>query len=426
MYLYKKTFLVISLLGYLFSESGYNTIYLMEFENQQNEFTNSHMAQALPDLIKENYKFRNDINIEYAGDIRPYLEQNSTLDEEIIKGLVINGRFLTLNDEFFVEFEAYDIQSWKRLVRRQLFCPIYDLICVHDGFIMAIEESISPFLNDALDVDATILSLDTEPNKRTPSLELDNSLDTNQKQLDDLGDRNGVNEQGQYGSRHYREFNLKEISPNPSIIRKGNSDKLIKILDQFLLNPYDVVIGDIKIEDVNSSDENLIGEIPINFSIRSNLAQELINNLPHQKIVDNMGNIILQFSKEEFIFEGTLLEKIALMKFQLLPVIFFNSRIGSIQFIILDSWNEKYTKLELNNVPLYLDNQFRPLFSLTPGVDKIQLDLDVSTLQLRYRFNVPRNLLGDYTKVTVKFLKNEELEELINKQSHINNFLENK
>ena len=134
----------------------------------------------------------------------------------------------------------------------------------------------------------------------------------------------------------------------------------------------------------------------------------------------------MQFSKEEFIFEGTLLEKIALMKFQLLPVIFFNSRIGSIQFIILDSWNEKYTKLELNNVPLYLDNQFRPLFSLTPGVDKIQLDLDVSTLQLRYRFNVPRNLLGDYTKVTVKFLKNEELEELINKQSHINNFLENK
>ena len=61
-------------------------------------------------------------------------------------------------------------------------------------------------------------------------------------------------------------------------------------------------------------------------------------------------------------------------------IIFFNSRIGSIQFIILDSWNEKYTKLELKNVPLYLDNQFRPLFSLTPGVDKIQLDLDVSTL----------------------------------------------
>ena len=35
-----------------YSDTGYNTIYLMEFENQQNEFTNSHLTEALPDLIK--------------------------------------------------------------------------------------------------------------------------------------------------------------------------------------------------------------------------------------------------------------------------------------------------------------------------------------------------------------------------------------
>ena len=68
--------LLISCFGILYSDTGYNTIYLMEFENQQNEFTNSHLKEALPDLIKENYKFREDINVEYAGDLRPYLEQN--------------------------------------------------------------------------------------------------------------------------------------------------------------------------------------------------------------------------------------------------------------------------------------------------------------------------------------------------------------
>ena len=39
----------------LLADSGYNTIYLMEFENMQNDFTNSHLTEALPDLIKENY-----------------------------------------------------------------------------------------------------------------------------------------------------------------------------------------------------------------------------------------------------------------------------------------------------------------------------------------------------------------------------------
>ena len=76
MYFYKNTLLIIlSFLGILIAEAGYNTIYLMEFDNLKNEFTNTRLTEALPDLIKENYKFREDIKVEYAGDIRPYLEQ---------------------------------------------------------------------------------------------------------------------------------------------------------------------------------------------------------------------------------------------------------------------------------------------------------------------------------------------------------------
>ncbi|SVD49310.1 uncharacterized protein METZ01_LOCUS402164, partial [marine metagenome] len=63
-----KLIIILLFVGFLFSDSGYNTIYLMEFENLQNEFTNSHLTEALPDLIKENYKFREDIQVEYAGD----------------------------------------------------------------------------------------------------------------------------------------------------------------------------------------------------------------------------------------------------------------------------------------------------------------------------------------------------------------------
>ena len=35
------------------SDAGYNTIYLMEFENLKNDFTNANLKEALPDLIKE-------------------------------------------------------------------------------------------------------------------------------------------------------------------------------------------------------------------------------------------------------------------------------------------------------------------------------------------------------------------------------------
>ena len=121
MYLRKiKLLIILALFCILSAESGYNTIYLMEFENLKNDFTNSHLKEALPDLIKENYKFREDIQVEYAGDIRPYLERKVWTEEDPIKGLIINGRFQTLNDEFIVEFEAYDIHNWKQLVIRQV------------------------------------------------------------------------------------------------------------------------------------------------------------------------------------------------------------------------------------------------------------------------------------------------------------------
>ena len=47
-------------------------------------------------------------------------------DEEEIKGLLINGRFQTINDEIYVEFEAYDIHNWTQLIKREIFCPVQD------------------------------------------------------------------------------------------------------------------------------------------------------------------------------------------------------------------------------------------------------------------------------------------------------------
>ena len=123
--------------------------------------------------------------------------------------------------------------------------------------------------------------------------------------------------------------------------------------------------------------------------------------------------MILQFSNNNFIFDNDLIGKLALMPFQVMPVIFFNNKIGRPQFIILDSWNNKYEHLKPHKISTMWENQFKPLFALTPGTDKVQLTLDMGTLEAIYRFSIPYENMGDYTKVTVKFIKERELEELL-------------
>ena len=62
---------------------------------------------------------------------------------------------------------------------------------------------------------------------------------------------------------------------------------------------------------------------------------------------------------------------------------------------------------------MVLENQFKPLFSLTSGINKIQLTLNNGTLEAIYRFTIPLVTMGDYTKVTVKFMQESELEKLL-------------
>jgi hypothetical protein len=162
------------------------------------------------------------------------------------------------------------------------------------------------------------------------------------------------------------------------------------------------------------------GEIPITYSVRSALTQELFTSLPHDKFMDADGNVILQFPNRNFVFDELLLEKLALMKYQLMPVIFFNNRIGGIQFIILDSWKEKYKYLEFKKISMITENQFKPLFALTPGSDNIQLNLDVSSQEVEYNFSIPHEAIGDYTKVTVKFMPEVELDALLAGQGKTN------
>ena len=104
-------------------------------------------------------------------------------------------------------------------------------------------------------------------------------------------------------------------------------------------------------------------------------------------------------------------------KFQMIPVIYFMDEVGMPQFIILDSWlsNKRYKKLKLHGLSVLLENQFNPLFSLTEGIDNVELAIKTGTLDVAYRFSLPYENMDDYVKVIVKFMQRDEIEMLLEK-----------
>ena len=394
------------------SDTGYNTIYLMEFDNLKNDFPYAHLEKALPDLIMKNYDFREDIKIEYIDNINPYIEKYKQSKEDSLKGFIINGRFQLINNKFHIEYEAYDMNSWDQLVKRQIYCPLNDITCVHDAFIISIEGSLSPFLVDKLDVQATIQALEKAENKSKKSSEIDlNDENHDLNELENLNDEKG------FGDKYYREFNLKKLMPNGFQENDKSLQNLSAILMQVLYTPYDVLIGEMKIELDGSDPEMLKVEIPIQYSMLNLLSQELLTSLPINSYLNMDDEVIFQFSKNDFDFDGTFKENMFSTKFQMIPVIYFMDEVGMPQFIILDSWlsNKRYKKLKLHGLSVLLENQFNPLFSLTEGIDNVELAIKTGTLDVTYRFSLPYEYMDDYVKVIVKFMQRNEIEMLLEK-----------
>ena len=397
---------------YLFSraicatEIGYDTIYLLKFDNLKNDFPYSHMEEALPDLIRENYEFRQDLTIKYIENINPNIEKYAQSNEDLVKAIIINGRFQVVNNNFHIEYEAYDMESWQQLIKRHFFCPLHDVACVHDAFIISMENNLSPFLVDRLDIENTIMALEKAEKEKVKNIDVKVKLN----KMEDDSNYFFIEE------KNYREFNIKDIKPE--IIKRSDSlQNLSNILLQVLNTPYEVFIGDMEIElhDINLDSYKV--KLPIRYSMMNIIKPDLLASLPLNSYLNTNEEVIFQFSSDDFIIDDYFKENMVQTKFQKFPVIYFLDKVGQPQFIAIDTWLSKdlFNNVKINDLPVYVVNKFMPLFSITSGVGNVELSINTRVLDLRYDFLIPNENMDDYVKVVVKFIQRDEIEKLSEK-----------
>ena len=61
-------------------------------------------------------------------------------------------------------------------------------------------------------------------------------------------------------------------------------------------------------------------------------------------------------------------------------------------------------------------NQYTPLYAIKSNSYNIYINLDVNTSIINYTFSVPYNTFGNYTKLIVDFMMEDELDQYLNVQ----------
>ena len=411
--------LITILCSFIFS-NNYKHIYLMEFENVDSDFTINNLSRALPDIVIQNYEFRGDLSVRYLDRIDPYFP-NDFKDKSQQSGLIINGRFSSSEDDVDIEVELYDLSNWDLLGRKSFYCPSDNMVCIHDAFSIVVDELLEDYIfpEEELRIDPgkklrkRIVYSKDKPidntdmfkdalNVNTVDAEFDIALDDKDDSFKDQAEN--------IISKAFDFSPSKSLSKTPVEI---NTDKLNMILDRFLTNPYDVTIGEMEVS-LNEYDRDMMDfSIPIEFLINQDLVDGLLSDIPCNILYNKNGNISIQFSNNDFVFNQSLIRKLATMRYQIIPIYSFLDRDEEIQLLIIDTWEKKYKGLHIGNNQILHTNQYTPLYTIKSDSDNIYINLDVNTTIVNYEFSVPYNTFGNYTRLIVDFMLEDELDQYL-------------
>ena len=389
--------------------SQYESLLLIEFDNLDKNKKYDYLRHHLPDLIKNDSVISSQFSIEYAGKIEPFLNgySNNFKNSVILLGeYSINGNTLEASYSFL------DMNSWSEIYSKIIKCNLNDEDAINNIFLKSYTESIQ-YIN-GLDISNKITADDyiEEADDLTLFDKIYNALDDFVIEADLNYSWDELNKGGsQYGDRYYKDFDKDRQEELVANSKTENTDKLMSYIDKVLSNPYNVNIGDIKIDYYGDYDEFYMINVPVSYSIKNNLIEDLFQTLPNETSSSRDGTMMIKFYNSDFSFPDYLVDKFSRSKYQVLPVLFFSDENRSLKDIYIDTWDEGYNnKININSIDVESNNAFYPLFAITPGKDNLQINLDLTILDINYSFIVPSYDVKDYSKIAVKFLLKEKLD----------------
>ena len=407
-----KIYLTITLNFTAIFALSYDTFILLEFENVSQSKTSDYLRHMLPDVIKD-HNLDSHIKIEYAGEIEPYLG----IDNEKYKNaLIVLGQFSSKDFSIYVNIDVRDASSWKKINKFNFSCPYQDDLCFEKNMI---DYSLT-ILNN-LSLDSKNIEVLSENKIISENIDSVNSFYKSLGNFAIEADLNNTwdklyDEGNQYGKRYYKDIDKGFYQNIVKNSKEKNTEQLISFIDNILLNPYDVSIQDISMDydQYDNSYINLV--VPVRYVIKKSFIEDILATLPHFSRSDTNGELIIKFLKSDFIFSSSIVDRFALMKYEVLPVIFLSDSFSQVSSIYIDSWKNNYNfNKKDDEVLVTSSNEFFPLFAITPGEDNMQVNLDMSTLDITYQFRVPFSRAGEYSKIAIKFLYEDEIESLLDR-----------
>ena len=395
-------------------------IIVMNFNNTSNNEKYDKLISVFPDMIINRYQNREDVTVTYSGSIEPDLRKIIKSDNEDIKFL-IDGSFVIDGFDIKINFKIYDINDWSLKGNQNLSCDIRDIDCVYDSFLWNIKTSVDPlvlfedyddFNKDAnkiinrIELDSIDISKRSqnlfEPLLEDFAVQKDYSFDINYKDMD-INESESIKTQA---------FDLSKY-PNGIQTRKELLADLINKLDNFLINPYQISIGELDM-DLNQTDNSYVDlNVLITYSFKKRDFEKLIKKMPYNTLKSKDESYTIEFLNDNYLFDNQSINSFNKHENELFPVLFFTNKEGNVQKIIIDSWDYKYDNLLFGDYDVDRIDNFMQLYSVIKSGDNMHFNINKKEMTISYDITMPVSVLDNYTQLTVKIFSRSDLDDYL-------------
>ena len=424
----RKILPIIIIISILSGREPYTYVYLLPFDNIQNDPAVEWIAAGLTDMVQQELKNNYGVRMKTKDDLEVIMNDRSLMLKQPrgSRNLLILGKYNRQLDKVHVSIQVVDVATWEELAVRQIMEVYTQMASLNKAVGTAVHQMITPYLPSQPVAKISPFPAFTEPKevkKRHPisvqSEKVASNLDQQIAELEAsmdvlLGARVRNKDQPKKGIPRFvsgewtLDFDVdRKLEDNPE--NAANTIMLAAVLDQLLTNPYDVELQRPEFEYHEDDELYMTVRFPVVYKLKDKIIKDMLSTLPYTGLEQNGTLTIFYFDRNSFNFPKKHVDAIKAGTFRIVPVIRIFDQNRNTLIVVADT-PETYWHTRTSDKVLYVpQHQFSPLIDFAIGGWSLQVAMETVEIQAVYEFILPVTEVESLSNVSLKFVNENEL-----------------
>lgn len=398
-------------------------LYIIQFDNVTQESSIDWLGQGFVDMLNAKLTDVSKLRLRGQEDLESIMNNRSILLHQArgSRNFLLLGKFERKLDNVEINLQLVDIATWDEADRRKLTGNYNKVSELNLKLNSTVEAMLAPFIPLEKKKKSIYpeFSLKKPPAKNSSiytdtknvSRNIDKAIDELEKSMDLVIGARGVDSKDETlkkGEEWVLELgSSSQPSYNPE--NDANSLMLMKVLDDLMSSPYNIIIKKPLFEFDVENVKNMNVSIQIEYSLKEHIIADMLKSLPYTGLKQDGTLMVFDFNKEKFNFSDAIREKIRFGKYRAIPVISFLNEFNKPAVLIVDSPEAAIHRLESRNVHYVTDHKFSPLIDFTIGGWSMQVAMESVKIPVRYSFILPIETADSIRRISLKFVPEAEL-----------------